>query len=229
MQKKMVKKKKLKLLNFLILVLILALISFLIYLLLQIRVQNIIIKNTNYLNDDYILDLAGIKDYPKYYSISTNKIKKKIEASPYIESVKVKRRFFNTFVINIKENKALYYRDSDKNVVFSSGKTISENKNFIIFRIPRLLNYVPNNIQKYFIKGMSEINDATLSRISDISYDPNDIDKERFLLYMDDGNMVYLTLTKFKMINYYNTVLEQLEGRKGILYLDNGNHFQIKE
>ena len=46
---------------------------------------------------------------------------------------------------------------------------------------------------------------------------------------MDDGNMVYLTLTKFKMINYYNDVLKQLEDRHGILYLDNGNHFQIKE
>ena len=44
-----------------------------------------------------------------------------------------------------------------------------------------------------------------------------------------DGNMVYLTLTKFDMINYYNDVLSQLENRKGILYLDNGNHFQIME
>ena len=41
--------------------------------------------------------------------------------------------------------------------------------------------------------------------------------------------MVYLTLTKFRMIKYYNEVLGQLEGRKGILYLDSGNHFQIKE
>ena len=229
MQKKIVKKKKLKLLNFFILLLVITCISLLIYFLLQIKVQNIIIKNTNYLNDDYILDLAGIKNYPKYYSVSTSKIKKKIESSPYIDSAKVKRKFYNTFVIDIKESKALYYRDSDKNVVFSSGKSINNDKNFVIFRIPRLLNYVPNNIQKYFIKGMSEISDSILSRISDISYDPNDIDKERFLLYMDDGNMVYLTLTKFKMINYYNTVLEQLEGKKGILYLDNGNHFQIKE
>ena len=39
----------------------------------------------------------------------------------------------------------------------------------------------------------------------------------------------YLTLTKFKMINHYNEVLTQLEGHKGILYLDSGNHFQIKE
>ena len=41
--------------------------------------------------------------------------------------------------------------------------------------------------------------------------------------------MVYLTLTKFEMINYYNEVLGQLEDHKGILYFDSGNHFEIKE
>ena len=76
---------------------------------------------------------------------------------------------------------------------------------------------------------MHNIKVDTLSKISDIEYKPNDYDKDRFLLYMDDGNVVYLTLTKFKMINHYNDVLKQLENHKGILYLDNGNHFQIKE
>ena len=46
---------------------------------------------------------------------------------------------------------------------------------------------------------------------------------------MDDGNSVYLTLTKFEQINYYDEVLPQLEGKKGILYLDSGNHFEIME
>ena len=76
---------------------------------------------------------------------------------------------------------------------------------------------------------MKNIKVDILQKISDIEYVPNDLDKERFVLYMDDGNMVYLTLTKFKMINYYNDVLKQLEDRHGILYLDNVNHFQIKE
>ena len=76
---------------------------------------------------------------------------------------------------------------------------------------------------------MAKVKDNTISKISDIEYKPNDYDKDRFLLYMDDGNMVYLTLTKFKMINHYNEVLKQLDNHKGILYLDNGNHFQIME
>ena len=76
---------------------------------------------------------------------------------------------------------------------------------------------------------MTKIDKSILGKISEITYLPNEYDKDRFLLYMDDGNSVYLTLTKFKMINYYNDVLKQLEGRKGILYLDSGNHFKVME
>ena len=38
-----------------------------------------------------------------------------------------------------------------------------------------------------------------------------------------------ITLTKFKAINHYIEVLAQLENHKGVLYLDNGNHFKIME
>ena len=76
---------------------------------------------------------------------------------------------------------------------------------------------------------MNRLDDDILGKISEIEYVPNDYDKDRFLLSMDDGNSVYLTLTKFEMINYYDDVLTQLEGKKGILYLDSGNHFKIME
>ena len=229
MPKKLVKKRKFKLFNLLLMLVIIGSISFGIYLYIQLPIKNIIIKNTTYLSDDYILELANLKDYSGFYKYSKKKIINNIEKSPYIESVIIKRKFYHILEIDVTEKKPLFYRDSDKKIVFSDRSSISENNDFVIFRIPRLLNYVPNNIYKDFVNNMKNIDDDILGKVSDIFYDPNDIDKERFLLYMDDGNMVYLTLTKFKMINYYNAVLEQLENRKGILYLDNGNHFQIKE
>ena len=113
--------------------------------------------------------------------------------------------------------------------MFSDREEVPLEEEIDLFRVPRLINYVPDNKYKSFIKGMAQIEEDILGKISDIEYKPNDYDKDRFLLYMDDGNMVYLTLTKFDMINYYNDVLSQLENRHGILYLDNGNHFQIME
>jgi len=229
MAKKIVKRKKLRVFRLLLVLLVLLGLFFSVRFFVKIPIQNTIVKNTKYLNDYYILELAGIRDYPSFVLTSSKKMEERLEESPYINKVDVDKSFFNVVTINVDENKALFYDNTDKKIIFDNNEAIELNDVTDDFRIPRLLNYVPDSKYKAFIKGMRNIKEDTLGKISDIEYKPNDFDKDRFLLYMDDGNMVYLTLTKFKMINYYNDVLTQLEDKKGILYLDNGNHFQIKE
>ena len=229
MAKKIVKKKKLKVFNFLLVLIVTFGLFFGIYYYIKLPINNLIVIGNSYLNDDYILSLSGLKKYPSFWLTSMSKSEKKLKKSDYIVSAKIKRSWYHVITIEIEENVALFYKENENGkIVFSDGKELNKKENFI-FRIPRLMNYVPGDQYKDFINGMKIIEKDILQKISDIEYVPNEIDKERFLLYMDDGNMVYLTLTKFKMINYYNDVLEQLEDKHGILYLDNGNHFQIKE
>lgn len=229
MPKKIVKRRKVKLLPFLIFLLVLSVLSFSVYLLLQIRVKNLIVTGTNYIEDDTILEKANVKDYPKFLLTTNYSIKKNLEKYPYIKSAKLIKKWPFTFEIKIEEARALFYNTNNKSYVLDNAKEIKEVESEYTFRVPRLLNYVPDKKYKSFVENMSKVNLDTLSKISDIEYQPNDYDKDRFLLYMDDGNMVYLTLTKFKMINHYNEVLKKLENHKGILYLDNGNHFKIME
>lgn len=229
MAKKVVKKKKLKIIPFLIVLLVIGGLSFGLYKTMTAKIKNIIISNADYLKDDYIIDLAGIRDYPSFYLTNSLKMKKKLLKSPYIREVKIKREFYHILEIDVTVNRPLFINKDSGMVVFEDKRTILETEANIVFRVPRLINYVPDDKYDTFIEKMAKVDKCTLGKISDIEYVPNDYDKDRFLLYMDDGNMVYLTLTKFKQIEYYNDVLEQLEGRKGILYLDSGNHFQIKE
>lgn len=229
MAKKIVKKKRIKIIPFIIVLIVVLGLSFCVYLVVNAKILNIVIKNSNYLNDDYIIDIAKIKNYPSFYFTNTYKIKKDLEKSPYITSVKIKRRFYHVLEIDLTTNEPVFINKEDNTVVFANGEVVSVNDEIDIFRVPRLINYVPDDKYDTFIEKMAKVNKGILGKISDIEYVPNEYDKDRFLLYMDDGNMVYLTLTKFKQIDYYNDVLGQLEGRKGILYLDNGNHFQIRE
>lgn len=229
MSKKIVKKRKIKLLPFLIFLLVLAVLSFSVYLLLQIKVKNIIVTGTKYIEDDTILEIAKVKDYPKFLLTTNYSVKKNLEKYPYINKAQLIKKHPFTFEIKIEEAKPLFYNTNNNSYVLDNDKNIKNNEVEYTFRVPRLLNYVPDKKYKQFVKNMAKVKENTLSKISDIEYQPNDYDKDRFLLYMDDGNMVYLTLTKFKMINHYNEVLKQLENHKGILYLDNGNHFKIME
>ena len=229
MAKKVVKKTKIKLLNVLLVLICIAGISYGIYYSFQIPIKNIVIKNTNYLNDDYIIELAGIKDYPSFLLTRSNKIKKDISKSKYIDKVKVSKKYGFKLYIEVYESNALFFDMNKNKYVLENNNLIGTEDIYTNYRVPRLLNYVPDTKYESFIKNMGKIDKNVLSKISDIEYKPNDYDKDRFLLYMDDGNMVYLTLTKFKAINHYIEVLAQLENHKGVLYLDNGNHFKIME
>ena len=228
MAKKMVKKRKLRVFRLLLVLLFLGGLFFACFSYLNTDIKNIIVNGNNYLNDDYILELSDTKNYPSFYFTSSRSIKKRLLKSPYIENVEVHKKFYHILEIDIKENKALFINGNKNTVVFENKKEVPMDEEIDVFRVPRVINYIPDDKYSVFIDKMAKIDEDTLGKVSDIEYKPNDLDKDRFLLYMDDGNMVYLTLTKFKMINYYNDVLSQLENKKGILYLDNGNHFQIK-
>ena len=229
MAKRVVKKTKIKMRNFLMVLLVFLGLFFVVAFSLRIKTKNIVIKGNNYLNDDYVIDLAGVRDYPYFILLKNRKIEKRLNSSNYIYSCTVRKKIGFVLEINVLENKALFYNTNTNKYVLSNNEVVSEDGISHSFRVPRLLNYVPDKKYSKFVTGVSKIKDDILSKISDIEYKPNDFDKDRFLLYMDDGNMVYLTLTKFKMVNHYNEVLSQLEGHKGILYLDSGNHFEIKE
>ena len=225
---KIKKKKRLKLIPFLLFVLVITGTFFLVDVLLDTRIENIVIKGNKLVTDQQIIDEAGLSNYPSFYKTTSYNIKKALEKNSFIKEVKIKRSFYHVITIEVSEYKVLLKKET-------TGKLVLENMNEVTtdqeipYTVPRLVNDVPKNKYSKLLKNLLKVKRSVRSSISEFYYDPNEFDKDRFLLYMDDGNSVYLTLTKFRMINYYNDVLPQLDGKKGILYLDSGNHFQIME
>lgn len=225
---KIKKKKRLKLIPFLLFVLVITGAFFLVDVLLDTRIENIVIKGNKLVTDQQIIDEAGLSNYPSFYKTTSYNIKKALEKNSFIKEVKVKRSFYHVITIEVSEYKVLLKKET-------TGKLVLENMNEVTtdqeipYTVPRLVNDIPKNKYSKLLKNLLKVKRSVRSSISEFYYDPNEFDKDRFLLYMDDGNSVYLTLTKFRMINYYNDVLPQLDGKKGILYLDSGNHFQIME
>ena len=152
MAKKIVKKKKLKIVPFLIVLLILIGLSFSVYQVLKANIKNIVIKNASYLNDDYVIDLAGIKDYPSFYLTSSIKMEKNLKKSPYIISAKVKRKFYHVLEIDLKVNNPLFINNSSNTVVFENKGTVPIDEEIDLFRVPRLMNYVPDDKYDTFIE-----------------------------------------------------------------------------
>ena len=226
-EKKVKKKIKLKFFPILIAIVLLVILVLLGKSISLIPIKNIYLVGNQLLSDQQLIELAGIEDYPSFLLTSSKKMKKGIEKNPFIADVKIQKSFFGKVTITVKEHEMLFRKQDNGKIVLDDKEEIADEDS--TYSVPLLLNYVPSNKYDAFVSGMNKLQISVRTQISEITYDPNEQDKDRFLLYMTDGNYVYLTLTKFTQLNYYEDVLEKIGDQKGILYLDSGNHFQIME
>ena len=212
--------------KFILFILIIFIIYFGMKYLFSIKIKNIIIVNNNYYSDEEIIETAGIEDYPKFITLSRKKIKNKLSSLDLIEDVEIKKEFGFVLRITIKEKKILYYIRSNNEY------KVSDNKNYSLDNVngvPTLINYVPEEVEKKFVTKLKEIDLNIINMISEIEYNKTSYDSERFLLYMNDGNEVYITVSRTNLLNKYVEIVTKLDNKKGILYLDSGNYFEIKK
>lgn len=214
-------KKKLKIGRVLLAFFLLFLTFFVVYNIINIKITNIYISGNYYLSDQEIIDKANISNYPSV--IKSVKQIKNLKNDIYIKDVKVKVKLTKVY-IEITENRPLFYSINMGQTVLLDGKTTS-----IKYPVPTLLNYVIDSVYTTFVEELGKLNIDILNRISEIKYNPNDVDDNRFLLLMTDGNYVYINNKTFSKLNKYMEIIKNFPDKKGILYLDYGNNFEIIE
>ena len=215
------KKRKLRIGSLFLVLLILASISFACYNLTKVPIMNITITGNYYLTDQEVIEAAGLEDYPSFILTFMLKVKNDIKKNDYVEDVKVTKGIFS-IKIYIKEKRILFI-DKGTGSKVTAGSKFTDDK--VVFA-PFLTNTIPNDKYDGFVKAMSKIDPDILIKISEIKYDPNDIDKDRYLAFMNDGNYVYLTVNKFNKLNKYDSILENVGKKNVTLYLDYGDYFE---
>ena len=213
MAKKVKKKIKFKIVPILIFLICLVILYFGLSYLADTKIKNIYV----YGNDL----LAKVEDYPSFYKTLSRTIKKNIMTNPIIKEVKVKKSFFNVLNIYITEYKPLFIK-GDKLILEGGIST-----DIVECKVPVLTNEVDGDVYNDLIKEMLKLKSSVRGQISEITYAKSEYDDSRFLLYMDDGNHVYVNIAKFSKLNYYDEIYPTLNNKKGTLYLDSGNHFEV--
>lgn len=187
-------------------------------------IKNIYITGNDIVSDKDIIKLASLENYPSFITTLVDNIEEKILKNEYIKSVKVKHKLFGKIYIEVEEYKPLCIYQNK--LVLSSSKKIENT--YKIDYVPYITNNI-DTIYDEFIKKFKEVNYDTLLKISHIEYAPNEVDEQRFLLYMIDDNYVYITLPKIEKINKYNSIIKELDNKKGIIYLDLGDYVEVKK
>ena len=215
----MSKQKKNKKRGFLKVLIILGLCGLIITYILTVKVKNIYIVGNNLLKDQEVIELANLENYPKLFKISSYSLKNKIKLNQYVKDVRITKSLFGKITIYIEEYNVLLKNDVDNTMYLSNFKKIPNDNQFV--GIPSLINATPDDILKSFLEKLDKIDKTILTKISE------KIENVDFAI--NEGNYVYITTTRLNNINKYDEVLLELDGKKGIIYLDSGNHFQAFE
>ena len=227
-KKKKRKKSRLKKGRVAILCIFVIVLIAIVYYLFNIRIMQIEITGTNLLTDTEIIEIAGIKEYPNLFSVSSLSMKNRIKKLDLVNDVKISKNLYGKVSIKVDEARVLFYNKNNDKIVLSNEKEILFSQKYL--GIPTLLNYVPSDIYKELIKGLNYIDDDILRLISEIEYAPSKtqdgeiIDENRFMLRMNDTNTVYMNTVNIKKLNKYmeinSTIIATNPEKNGILYLD---------
>ena len=219
-------KKKSKFKQIIKIIILLIIIALIVRFVLNVKTKNIVILNNSYYSDEDIIEAAHLENYPKFVLLNTHKAKNRIKSLDLIKDVKIKKKWGFILEITVQEEKILYFIRSKEEYMASNFKTYKLDN---VSGVPTLINFVPESVEKSFVKEFSKIDTNIITLISEIKYTKTEYDEKRFLLYMNDGNEVYITVTKTNVLNKYVEIVKKLGNKNGILYLDSGNYFKIKE
>ncbi len=194
-------------------------------------IRNIIITGNDLVSDAQIITSAGIKNYPAMMTLNVSKIKDKIKSNPLISDVEIKRNLKFQLLINVKELKVICLDLNNNKYLLEDGSSIINDHKYL--GIPTLINYTKEDVLKEFLEGMSSLDKGTLSDISEIEYSPSlnsnneVVDETRFILKMNDGNLVYINNSTLDSLKYYQKIYASLNDNKGILHLDSGKYLEV--
>ena len=227
MSKKRKKKKVLKVKNILVFLTVLLLLIALIYYILKMPIKNIYVLGNNIIPDNNIIEESHLSNYPSFLLTSSYEIKNHLKKNKYIEKVEVNKKIGNIIELKITEYKVLAILEEENQVILSNGNIVDNI--YDKTDTPILINAIDEKIFNNFISKFKKINNNILRQISQIEYSPTKVDNSRFLLYMNDGNLVYITLTKINKLNKYNKIKDNMNNNTGIIYLDSGDYIELKD
>ncbi len=227
MTKKRKKRRKLKVKNIIIFIVLLIILALSVYYLINMPIKNIYIEGNIIITDNDIIQESEINTYPSFFLTSSFKIEHKLKKNKIIKNVKVVKKIGNTIIIKIEEYNPIAIIEEKNQVILSNG-IITDNI-YNIVDSPNIINSIDEKIYANFVSKFAKVNIDILRQISQIEYSPTNVDNQRFILYMNDTNIVYITLTKIDKLNKYNQIKDKLDNKTGIIYLDSGNYVELKD
>ncbi len=191
------------------------------------EIQRITVSGNSLVKTTDIIKASGFSEGSFYFGISENKASERIQKIPTIEKVTVEKRFPGLANISVTEHPIVAYLADAKSSIFpvlSSGYVMLESTNPTMSEDAPLLTGWENKEEISFLcLELKELDDYTLTGLSEIRRSPTDNFPKRLVVYTRTGYEIHIEYDQLaeKLPEFHLMVQEVMnrESERGIFYL----------
>jgi len=193
------------------------------------NIKNIIITGNSFVKEEEVIENSGLTYKTNIWAIDQKEIEKGILDHPVIESVDVNRKLPSTIEIQITEHELVgYLREGEKaHPILGTGITLPiQIESFS--EAPQIYGFTEEAYLKNMTTELEKLPKSILNLISEIHWQPTEENKNKVVLYMNDGYVVDGTIRNFaNKMQVYPSIVSQLEpDSKGIIHIGVGAYFE---
>lgn len=195
------------------------------------HVNTITVKGNSFVTDESIIKQSELTADANIWMINKSTIKTAISKNPIVKSVEVDRKLPWTVEIKISEHKLSGYikKENSYYPILGNGKILNTfGESSFNGDAPLLLGFTEEDSLHSMTSELKKLPESISNLISEIHWKPTDENKNKIILFMNDGFIVDGTIRNFaEKINVYPSIVSQLEpGSKGIVHIGVGVYFE---
>lgn len=194
------------------------------------HIKHIKVQGNQFLSTEEVIDLSELTTTTNIWTVDWTSAEKAIEQHQVIHSADVIRKLPWTVNIQLKEYGHIgYIKQNEKYYpILENGEIVQSINQSTIGDAPLLSNFTNEKYLSNMSKELHQLPDSIVDLISEISWQPTEKNKNKIILYMNDGYLVDGTIKEFsEKMKAYPSIVAQLEpGEEGIIHIGVGSYFE---
>ena len=187
------------------------------------RVRSINVHGNTYVNEDYIMDAAGISTKSKYLLVLPDLVEYRLKQNPFILDAQVDMQKQNNISITVTENTPVGYRYEDEPyVLFTNNEKLQLKSEYldIISKIPMITGFEKEEQTRLLCKAFSDIDKDILEDISEIKQYDLGYDNQAIEVLMRNGGYFFGNYYNMSILNQYYAIYTRLEDTSKCIFAD---------
>ncbi|RDW17923.1 cell division protein FtsQ/DivIB [Oceanobacillus chungangensis] len=198
------------------------------------NIKTIQVHGNTHVSNESIIEQSGLTMDTNIWMLNQKHTEDLLTKNPIIESVEVSRKLPWTVDIKVNEYKIVGYTKEETNYfpILGNGVMINQlGQSSFNGKSPLILGFTEEEYLHKMAEELNELPSTISALISEIHWQPTDENKNKILLYMNDGYLVDATIRDFSdKMEVYPSIVAQLDPKsKGIIHLGVGVYFESFE